>query len=180
MKSYAISEVRNVEKKMPRVFRLLQWVAAGVGLVGTYVAYYLISEGVAACQGRWEEWLALGEDYRFTAVWGIATVAVVGLVSYVALWQFVTMCQRLKQGTAFTAANEQTMGRIALCCAVASGTLLLALLVLLCFCPALPLGLVLLTLLACAAYGAVALVAYALRLLVRRAAALQQESELTV
>lgn len=169
-----------MEKKTTRVFRLLQWVAVGVALVGTYVAYCLVLEGVAAYQGRWEEWLALDGDYRFTAVWGIATVVLVGLVSYVALWQFLTMCQRLKKGTAFTAANEQSMGRIALCCAVASGALLAALLVLLCFCPALPLGLVLLTLLACAAYGAVALVAYALQLLVRRAAVLQQESELTV
>lgn len=169
-----------MEKKTTRVFRLLQWVAVGVALVGTYVAYCLILEGIAAYQGKWGEWLAMHDDYRFTAAWGIATVVLVGLVSYVALWQFLTMCQRLKKGTAFTAANERSMGCIALCCTVASGALLVALLVLLCFCPALPLGLVLLTMLACAAYGAVALVAYALQLLVRRAAVLQQESDLTV
>lgn len=169
-----------MEKKTTRVFRLLQWVTVGVALVGTYAAYYLILEGMATYQGQWEDWLAKGMDYRFTAVWSIATVVAVSLISHAALWQFITMCQRLKKGTAFTAANVQSMGRIALCCALVSGVLLVTFLVLMFFCPAVPWGLIALILLVCAAYGAVALVAYALQLLVRRAAALQQESELTV
>lgn len=169
-----------MEKKTTRVFSLLQWVTVGVALVGTYVACCLILECVTAYQGQWNKWLNPDADYRFLAVWGIATVAVVSLTSYAALWKFFIMCERLKQGTAFTAANEQGMGHIALCCAVAGAALLVTSGVLVFFCPPVPLGLTNLTLLACAAYGAVALVAYALQLLVRRAVVLQQESELTV
>lgn len=169
-----------MDKKMSRVFSLLQLVAAGIALVGTYVAGCVVMEGVAAYQGQWNEYLQPNADYRFAAVWCMAAVAVVSLASYSALWQFFTMCERLKHGTAFTTANERSMGCIALSCAVASGVLLATFAVLVFFCPPIPLAVTELCLLGFAAYGAVALVAYALQLLVRRAAALQQESDLTV
>lgn len=169
-----------MEKKTSRVFTLLQLVTAGIALVGTYVACCMVMEGAAAYQGQWNEYLQPNEDYRFAAVWGMAAVVVVSLASYSALWQFFTMCERLKHGTAFTAANECSMGCIALSCAVASGALLATLVVLVFFCPPIPLVVTELCLLCFVAYGGVALAAYALQLLVRRAAALQQESDLTV
>lgn len=169
-----------MDKKTSRVFSLLQLVTAGIALAGACVTYCMVKEGIAAYQGQWNEYLQPNEDYRFAAAWYMAAVVVVSLASYSALWQFFTMCERLKHGTAFTAANEHSMGRIALSCAVASGMLVVTLAVLVFFCPPVPLALAELCFLCFMAYGAVALVAYALQLLVRRAAALQQESDLTV
>lgn len=169
-----------MNKKTIRVFTLLQLVTAGVALIGAYVASCVIMEGVAGYQGQWNRWLNSEADYRFTAVWGIAAVVVVGLASCGALWRFFAMCERLKHGTAFTVANEACMGRIALCCAVACGALVATFAALVFLCPPVPLGLTELCLLGGMAYGAVTLIAYALKLLVRRAVALQQESDLTV
>ena len=116
---------------------------------------------------------------KFHAIIGLLTVAAVSLCSYVALFQFFTLCQRLKNGTAFTAANEKALHRIALCCGFSAAALCIAFIIAL-FYGGFYLAFLELLLLFIAAYLCVSLVAYALELLLRRATAIQEENDLTI
>ena len=112
------------------------------------------------------------------AIFGFATVAVVSAATYTALYQFFRMCSRLKQGTAFTRANEHAMRLIALCCFVGgamlgAGTVFsLAVNIVLGWCE--------LMLFFTLAYLGVALCAWALHLLLQRAVSMQEEADLTI
>lgn len=165
-----------MKKRTNLVFTLLQVIAVLIALAGTGAAFCLAIVGVESfCSSL------TGQQYGYVAyaIIGLATVAVVSIFSYGALYHFFTLCQRLKNCTAFTPANERGMHRIAVCCVVCGGTLVVAMVA------SLPLGgfylpfLELLFLLA-AAYLCIGLVAYALELLLQRATVIQQENDLTI
>lgn len=163
-------------KRTTLVFTLLQAVAVLIAIVGTVAAIYLACVGVGTFQlflEQKEYW------YMAYAVIGLITVAAVSVFSYGALYHFFTLCQRLKNSTAFTLTNEKAMHRIAICCGVCGGTLGVALVVFLTYGDFF-LALMELMFLLSAAYLCIGLVAYALELLLRRATAIQQENDLTI
>lgn len=166
-----------MNKRTNLVFTLLQAAAVLIALVGTVAAVFLGGWGFSAFGYFMDE-----QDYAYVgyAVVGLLTVATVSVFSYGALYHFFTLCQRLKLGTAFTPANEKGMHRIALCCGVCGGTLLVALVMAFVLIGGFALPLVELLLLLGAAYLCIGLVAYALELLLRRATEIQQENDLTI
>jgi len=166
-----------MNKRTNLVFTLLQVAALLIALVGTVAAVFLGGWGFSAFGHFMDE-----QDYAYVgyAVVGLLTVAAVSVFSYGALYHFFTLCQRLKLGTAFTPANEKGMHRIAVCCGICGGTLFLALLLAFAMVNGFALPFVYLLLLFAIAYSCIALVAYALELLVRRATAIQQENDLTI
>ena len=89
------------------------------------------------------------------------------------------MVGRLSQGSAFTPENERAMAAIAFSLAISGAAILAAFVLLLLICREMVLTMIYLLLLALAFFG-VALLAHALGLLVRRAALLQQDSDLTI
>ena len=89
------------------------------------------------------------------------------------------MVGRLSRGSAFTPENEQAMAAIAFSLALSGAALAAAFVLLLLICREMVLPMIWLLLLALAFFG-VALLAHALGLLVRRAAALQRDSDLTI
>lgn len=163
---------------MNMVFTLLQGITIALCVFGLLLVYFPLSMGV---QALIDGPAALGFSY---AQWlmmllvGFASVALVSLCCAAALIAFFLMCGRLKRGTAFTRKNQRTMGFIALCSLIAGVTLIAA--TVLCgllgaagiHCLWMVLGAFL--------FLAVAAVAWALSLLVRRAVTLQDEADLTV
>lgn len=160
------------------VLTLLQMAAGVVALLGTLFAMFLFSFGITVLQNE----VALCEPFRHMpyALLGLVTVAAVSLCSYGALAVFGLMCQRLKQGTAFTKKNEASLGRIALLCGISGVVIGLAALVALVCYGGFALFFMELTLLAATAYLCVALAAWALRLLLQRGILLEQENRLTI
>lgn len=174
-------EKRELGLRTPAVFTALQVMAAAALAIGTLLACYLGYIGYLGIQlSRMENSMTV----FWMAVVGIVTVADVSVCCYVALIVFLRMCGRLKRGSAFTVENAGAMETIAKCLTVAgltfwATTLILFLLqgpqtgwsllqldgrfLILGFC-----------------FLGVALLAYALCLLVRRAAELQRESDLTI
>ena len=166
-----------MNKRTNLIFSLLQGIAVAIALLGTAVAFCLAYVGV-------DSFLLFSSGEKsilsFYAVIGLITVAVVSLFSYGALYQFFRICGRLKHTTAFTAVNEKGMHRIAVCCGVCGIALALALIISF-FCNSgFFLPFVELMFLLSGAYLCVALVAYALELLLQRATAIQQENDLTI
>lgn len=152
---------------------LLQVVTVIIALIGTLGAVVLTLDGIGLLPWVDDQPLLLAY-----AIFGFATVAVVSAATYTALYQFFRMCSRLKQGTAFTRANERAMRLIALCCFVGgamlgAGTVFsLAVNVVLGWCE--------LMLFFTLAYLGVALCAWALHLLLQRAVSMQEEADLTI
>lgn len=163
---------------MNMVFTLLQGITIALCAFGLLLVYFPLNVGVHALMDgpsgyglTYAQWLTL-------LIAGFAAVAIVSLCCAAALIAFFRMCGRLKQGTAFTRKNQRTMGFIALCSLIA-GVTLIAATALCClmdaasiFCLWMTLGAFL--------FLAVAAVAWALSLLVRRAVTLQDEADLTV
>ena len=165
------------------VFTLLQGVTVLMALMGVYLAAMLLYVGIQALSAGYPGiGMPLGSYVTLLAVGFLSVLTVSGCCA-VAMYTFFRLCGRLKQGTAFTRANEHAMARIALCCLIAGLTLLIS-------CAALwaaesvwgcVMGLYWLEMAIMAVlFLAVALIAWALTLLVRRAVALQEEADLTV
>ena len=165
------------------IFTLLQGCTVLISLLGVWVAATMLYAGVQALQcGYPGIGMPLGSYVTLLTV-GFLSVLTVSGACAVAMYTFFRLCGRLKKGTAFTRVNERAMSRIALCCLIAGLTLAVS-------CTALwmaesvwgyVMGLywfqMLVVALLCAA---VALIAWALALLVRRAVVLQEEADLTV
>lgn len=171
-----MAEVIDMNKRTNMVFTLLQIIAVVIAAVGTAVAveFGIIGGSLLSIFIGKQN----GADIAY-ALLGLLTVIAVAGGSYVALYQFFTMCQRLKHGTAFTAANEKAMHRIALGCGI-SGAVLGVMMVAFMFYQGALLALIEVMCLLSVAYLCVGLVAYALELLLRRATAIQEENDLTI
>lgn len=171
-----MGEVIQMNKRMNVVFTLLQIIAVVIAAIGTAVAVEFGIIGGSLLS------IFIGKqnaaDIAY-AILGLLTVVAVAGGSYMALFQFFTMCQRLKHGTAFTAMNEKAMHRIALGCGI-SGAVLGVMMVAFMFYQGAFLALIELMCLLSVAYLCVGLVAYALELLLRRATAIQEENDLTI
>lgn len=165
-----------MNKRMNVVFTLLQIIAVVIAAIGTAVAVVLGIIGGSQLSVFIGKQNAADIAY---AILGLLTVVAVAGGSYMALFQFFTMCQRLKRGTAFTAANEKAMHRIALGCGI-SGAVLGVMMVAFMFYQGAFLALIETMCLLSVAYLCVGLVAYALELLLRRATAIQEENDLTI
>lgn len=171
-----MAEVIDMNKRTNMVFTLLQIIAVVIAAAGTAVAveFGIIGGSLLSIFIGKQN----GADIAY-AILGMLTVIAVAGGSYVALYQFFTMCQRLKRGTAFTAANERAMHRIALGCGI-SGVVLGVMMVAFMFYQGALLALIEMMCLLSVAYLCVGLVAYALELLLRRATAIQEENDLTI
>lgn len=154
----------------------LQAVTVAAGVLGTLFA---VSVGMFGWVFLYAALESSATRAVFAGVAGFATLLSVSALCIVALVTFFGLCGRLKTGTAFTEQNGRAMGRIARCfaaCAVviAAGLVLIRLL----------LGGTILPMIYVAMlaflFAFIALMAHALALLIRRAQALQQESDLTV
>ena len=158
------------------IFRLLRIAAAGAGVIGTLIAVWLGCFGVSCLSWGIDDRAA---DMIAASVTGLVTVAIVSVCCWRALIVFIRMVCRLSRGSAFTPENEQAMAAIAFSLALSGAALAAAFVLLLLICREMVLPMIWLLLLALAFFG-VALLAHALSLLVRRAAALQRDSDLTI
>lgn len=157
------------------VFTVLRAATVAAGVIGTLLALWLGAIGVGVMSFVW------GNGPVGIAVCALCFVvlALVSACCYAALTVFYRICGRLARGSVFTEENAAAMGALASLMLACGAALLVAGLVLLLFIGGLVLPLVWLAVIMCAFFG-VALVLQALSLLVRRAAALQKESELTI
>lgn len=165
------------------IFTMLQGFTVLMSLLGVWIAVTLLYAGVLALQcGYPGIGMPLGSYVTLLTV-GFLSVLTVSGACAVAMYTFFRLCGRLKKGTAFTRANEQALERIALCCVIVGLTLLISCIVLWVaesvwgFVMGLYWFQMLVVALLCIA---VALIAWALALLVRRAVVLQEEADLTV
>lgn len=158
------------------IFRLLRIAAAAAGVIGMLIAVWLGCIGVACLSWGISDRMA---DTIAASATGLVTVAIVSVCCWRALIVFIRMVGRLSRGSAFTPENEQAMAAIAFSLALSGAALAAAFVLLLLICREMVLPMIWLLLLALAFFG-VALLAHALGLLVRRAAALQRDSDLTI
>lgn len=158
------------------IFRLLRIAAAAAGVIGTLIAVWLVCIGVSCLSWGIGDRMA---DTIAAAATGLVTVAVVSICCWRALIMFDRMVVRLSRGSAFTLENERAMAKIAGALALSGAAILAAFVLLLLICREMVLPMIYLLLLALAFFG-VALLAHALGLLVRRAAVLQRDSDLTI
>lgn len=158
------------------IFRLLRIAAAAAGVIGTLIAVWLVCIGVSCLSWGIGDRMA---DTIAAAATGLVTVAIVSVCCWRALIVFDRMVVRLSQGSAFTLENERAMAKIAGALALSGAAILAAFVLLLLICREMVLTMIYLLLLALAFFG-VALLAHALGLLVRRAAVLQRDSDLTI
>ena len=165
------------------MFTLLQIVTVLISLLGAYLAVMLLYVGIQALgTGYSGIGMPLGSYVTLLTV-GFLSVLTVSGACAVALCTFYRLCERLKQGTAFTRINEQALCRIALCCLTAGLTLAVCCAVLWiaesvwgCVMGLYWLEMVIMAVL----FLSVSLIARALALLVRRAVVLQEDADLTV
>lgn len=165
------------ETLSPRaVFTALRAGAIAAGVIGTLIAAWLMMFGCACLSDGLRDRMA---DMVGASVTGLSTVLIVSVCCWRALLVFIRMVGRLERGSAFTEENARALGRIVAMLALSGAALLAALVLLAIICGTMVLPMVYLMLLALAFFG-LALIAYALNVLVRRAAALQQDSDLTI
>ena len=161
------------------MFTVLRAATIAAGVAGTLLALWLGFIGVCVLEYLCED----GACVQDAAVCVLCIAVLVGISGccYAALVTFFRMCGRLAKGSAFTEENGRAMQTMARLLCVCTGLLLLAILAILLVLSdgVLPLPVIFLLMFLCAFAGA-GLIAHALALLVRRAAALQQESELTI
>ncbi len=157
----------------PVVFALLRATTVAVGLLGTLLALILVNFGLFALSTT-----PTGMDNVAGAA-GIATVVLVSLCCYAALIAFFRLCGRLSRGSAFTRENAEAMRRIARLLLAAGIAVLTGLLAVGLMVRGLTVTLLWCSSFALAFLGA-SLLAHALSVLVRRAAALQDDCDLTV
>lgn len=165
------------ETLSPRaVFTALRVAAIAAGVIGTLLAAWLLMIGGSCLSWGIHD---RASDMVGASVTGLLTVLAVGVCCWRALIVFIRMVGRLVRGSAFTEENARAMADIAAMLALSGAALLAALVLLAVICRGLAATLLLLLLLALAFLG-LALIACALDVLVRRAAALQQDSDLTI
>ena len=157
---------------MPFLFFLLRLATVFVALLGTWFAWMLAYTGLFTVSIKPFHAINVG------GIVGLLTVAIVSGCAYAALFIFFRLCGRLARGTAFTEENAAAMRRIALALLIAglcafAGITAVALLI------GVVLPIVYLYVVACA-FLCAALVSHALAVLVNRAVALQQDSDLTI
>lgn len=161
------------------MFAVLRAATIAAGVAGTLLALWLGAIGVSMLSFLCED----GVCVRDAAVCVLCIAVLVGIsvCCYAALTVFYRLCGRLAQGSAFTEENRLAMQTIARLLYACAAQLLLAILAILIWLSdgVLPLPVIFLLMFLCGFAGA-GLIAHALSLLVRRAAALQQESELTI
>lgn len=177
-------EVMHMTRKMgpimneKNMFTVLRAATVAAGVAGTLLALWLGAVGVSVLDFLCED----GVCVKDAAVCVLCLAVLVGISGccYAALVTFYRMCGRLAKGSAFTEENGRAMQTIARLLCVCAGLLLAVLAILLLLSDGvLPLPVIFLLMFLCAFAGA-GLIAQALSLLVRRAAALQQENDLTV
>ena len=180
---YPVREVISMketryDRQASLIFTLLQVAAVGIALAGLVCTVMLSMIGVVSLM---ENLAAREAGYLAFTVLAMLAVAAVFICSMVSLYQFFMMCSRLRQGSAFTERNGRALTLMAVLCAACGGIILVMFVLALLCCWQCGPGLFLdLVAVAGAAYLCVALVAWALAVLVKRATALQQESELTI
>lgn len=160
------------------VFKLLRAATVVVALVGTALTAQLLFDGAFVVGSN----PALERPWSFAAgVLELAVTASTAVCCYAALWAFYRMCARLSKGSAFTGENAAAMRRIARLLGAAGAVSLgglAAFLVMFGGVSALallwPLGII------PAAMLGGGLLSHALCVLLRRAAALQEDADLTV
>ena len=170
-----IGRIMNEEN----MFAVLRLATVAAGAVGTLLALWLGAIGVSMLDFLCEDGVCVRD--AAVCLLCLAVLAGISACCYAALTAFYRLCGRLAQGSAFTEENRramQTIARLLYACAVQLAVAVLAILVVLSD-GVLPLPVIFLLMFLCAFAGA-GLIAQALSLLVRRAAALQQENDLTV
>lgn len=153
------------------IFTALRVATVLVGLLGTWFALILGSFGLFAASST------PFSSVNVAAGAGLATVVLVSVCCYAALFTFFRLCGRLARASAFTEENARAMRRLSqlmLACGIAVLAGLTAVHLVLVLLPT-----VYLFLFVPAFFGA-SLLCHALSVLVRRAAALQDEHDLTV
>ena len=158
------------------IFTVLRVATVIVGALGTLLALLLGYVGLLGLTltSRWSF-----DPIKIGAMIGLLVVACASVCCYRALFIFFQLCGRLSRGTAFTDANAIAMRRIAFALlvpalAIAGGTASICVLL-----EGINLWLLISFGIALGFLGG-ALLSHALAVLVRRAVALQQESELTI
>ena len=157
----------------PFLFALLRAVTIPVALVGTWFAWMLTVTGLFTVSTKPFGML------NIAGIIGMLTVAVASFCSYAALFTFFRLCGRLVHGTAFTDENAAAMRRIAQALLIAGLTACAGITAVWLLFGVLVLPIIYLYVIA-AAFLCAALVSHALAVLVRRAVALQQDSDLTI
>ena len=170
-----IGRIMNEEN----MFAVLRLATVAAGAVGTLLALWLGAIGVSMLDFLCEDGVCVRD--AAVCLLCLAVLAGISACCYAALTAFYRLCGRLAQGSAFTEENGRAMHRIAALLYACAGMLLIAILAILFVMSdgVLPLPVIFLLLFLCGFTGA-GLLAHALSLLVRRAAALQQESDLTI
>ena len=161
------------------MFAVLRVATVAAGAAGTLLALWLGAIGVSMLSFLCEDGICVKD----AAVCVLCIVVLVGIsvCCCAALTVFYRLCGRLARGSAFTEENRLAMQTIARLLYACAAQLLLAILAILIWLSdgVLPLPVIFLLMFLCGFAGA-GLIAHALSLLVRRAAAPQQESELTI
>ena len=161
------------------MFAVLRVATVAAGAAGTLLALWLGAIGVSMLSFLCED----GVCVKDAAVCALCIGVLVGIsvCCCAALTVFYRLCGRLARGSAFTEENGRAMHRIAALLYACAGMLLIAILAILFVMSdgVLPLPVIFLLMFLCGFAGA-GLLAHAMALLVQRAAALQQESELTI
>ena len=155
------------------IFAVLRMATVIVGMLGTWFALMLMYPGLFAVSSKPFDLINIGGAV------GMLTVAVASVCCYIALVIFFRLCGRLSRGTAFTDENAIAMRRIAAVLLIAGLSVAAGLTVLSVILGDFFLPTVYLYGIALGFLGG-ALLSHALAVLVRRAVALQQESELTI
>ena len=161
------------------MFTVLRAATVAAGAAGTLLALWLGAIGMSVLDFLCEDGVCVPD--AAVCVLCIAVLAGISGCCCAALVTFYRMCGRLARGSAFTEDNRRAMQTIARLLYACAGQLLLAILAIFFMLSdgVLPLPVIFLLMFLCAFAGA-GLIAHALSLLVRRAATLQQESELTI
>ena len=178
---YPVPEVMHMTRKIGTImneenmFAVLRAATVAAGVAGTLLSLWLGAVGVSVMSFLCEGEICVGD--AAVCLLCIAVLAGISACCYAALTVFYRLCGRLAKGSAFTEENRsamQTIARLLYACAAQLAVAVLAILVMLSD-GVLPLPVIFLLMFLCAFAGA-GLIAHALSLLVRRAAALQQES----
>ena len=117
--------MKHLPRRPKGLLTILQVLTVIVGVFGTWLAVVMGLLGGML--------LAIVEDAGTDGiVWltvftlsALATVAVVSVCCYITLVSFFRLLQRMKKETAFTQRNCRALGRMALCCLIASVPLFL-------------------------------------------------------
>ncbi|MBR6187227.1 MAG: DUF2975 domain-containing protein [Clostridia bacterium] len=157
--------------KKESVWLLIAGAAAGIGVL--FVAFVYVPAVAGECRETYPEYAALYWP-GLASAWAIAGLFLLGL------WEYFRVCFRIGRDRSFCMENVKSLRRITAYMAAMAGLFLMAI-----FAPGLlfrlAIGPAWLMLLLCAmASAALALLAYGLSRLLRRAVEIKEENDLTV